>query len=187
MDIRKKLKLSEIKNEKDLIKIQFISYLRTDFVDRALYIVINKDLSINEIHFHSNDFGTGDWKNGRGVISCNRWETEDEVETKSYLSKHYPAMVLNGPQTEQYFYDKILHDIVSALPDETFGLYINSIVKKDRHDDKFDLSLLSFDSESENLLKNLAESPDQSEFPESHSDIESSSGSIFSRLRRRKK
>ena len=139
------LQLKKITHKGDKIQIQFVSYLREDFVGRILRLFIKNNKYIQQIHFSSNEYGTADWVNGDGIISCHRWEDEDSVQSLSKLSKHYPTLLLNGEASADYAINNIIPDVLDYFQDRKFAEYIHNIITNKRYDENLDLLQFSID------------------------------------------
>jgi|GEM_PF-3537603 len=114
--------ISSITHENDITTVEFITYLREDFVNTILRIRL-KDSKLFSIFFHSNAFGVAEWQNGEGFMNCNRWEDEDQAKSQSFLSRHYTTLILNGSQN----YDYALRNIVPDVCDSFEGEYAAKI------------------------------------------------------------
>ena len=98
----------------DLRILDFVSYLRPDFVDKAVSIAFDSVGQIKYVRLQSNNFGIANWINGEGFTDCHSWEKEDDAQSVSNLSKHYTTILLNGPVDSIIAKDKILPDIASS-------------------------------------------------------------------------
>ena len=98
----------------DLRILDFVSYLRPDFVDKAVSIAFDSVGQIKYVRLQSNNFGIVNWINGEGFTDCHSWEKEDDAQSVSNLSKHYTTILLNGPVDSVIAKDKILPDIASS-------------------------------------------------------------------------
>jgi len=108
---------SSVTHENDISTVEFVTYLREDFVNTILRIRI-KERKLLSIFFHSNTFGVAEWQNGEGFMSCNRWEDEDQAKSQSYLSRHYTTLILNGSQNFDYALENIVPDVCSSFNGE---------------------------------------------------------------------
>jgi hypothetical protein len=123
------LKLVSVTGEEDIIKVLFASYLKSDFVECSMTLIIAPDRRIREIYFSSNDFGTAEWKNGQGITDCNRWEDEDSAQSTSSLNKHYTAILQNGSMKTEYAESHIIPDVLSKIENRSLRTLVTAIVK----------------------------------------------------------
>lgn len=124
----KKLILDSIEFDNDFQIIRFASYLKEEFIERMIKLSIKNNI-IENIYFSSNDYGTATWVNEKGFIDSHRWETEDDLNEISYLSRHYPASLENGKVPEDYVFEKIIPDILWDMIDLDLSFDIFRIIK----------------------------------------------------------
>jgi len=128
---KKKLELEEVKENLNYQTYIFVSYLRPDFVDCILRITVNKENRvIEQLYFSSSSYGTASWINGSGVVEAHGWETEDSAAEVSYLSKHYPALLLNGEVSRDCAYSVIIPDVLSHLFNGKLAEILQNTVKE---------------------------------------------------------
>lgn len=126
----------------DLRILDFVSYLRPDFVDKAVSIAFDSGGQIKYVHLQSNNFGIANWLNGEGFTNCHSWEKEDDAQSVSNLSKHYTTILLNGPVDSIIAKDKILPDIASSTNSIELLSVINEIDKHSSSSLKFNIENL---------------------------------------------
>jgi hypothetical protein len=124
------VKLVSLTGDCGVTRIVFASYLKPDFVERAMTIHLGADRIVREIHFTSNEFGTADWVNGRGITDCHRWEDEETVQSTSYLNRHYTAILLDGPMDGVYAEERVIPDVLSAVESRALRETIESLVRE---------------------------------------------------------
>ncbi|MBN1531308.1 MAG: hypothetical protein JXA20_01465 [Spirochaetes bacterium] len=136
------IKLVSVTGDRDATRVVFASYLKPDFVERAMTVRIGADRIVREIEFSSNEYGTALWVNGRGITDCHRWEDEETVQSTSYLNRHYPALLLNGPMSEDYAERQVIPDVLDSLESVPLRETIRAMVGESRSETAIDPSLL---------------------------------------------
>jgi asparagine synthase (glutamine-hydrolysing) len=98
----------------DIFEVVFASYLKKDFISRALTLIHDSKLIMRSLRFHSNDGGIAVWENGKGIISANSWEDEDAgIDPDSLMRFRFP--LLNGAIAPDLARETIIHDVISHL------------------------------------------------------------------------
>ncbi|MBP7902157.1 MAG: hypothetical protein KA015_05020 [Spirochaetes bacterium] len=123
------LRFSNETKSNNLRILDFVSFLKPDFVDKAITIAVDDSCIIKHIRLHSNSFGIVSWINGEGFVNCHKWEDEDAAKSVSNLSKHYTALFINGPADTFLAKDKILPDIASSVNSKELSSVISEIEK----------------------------------------------------------
>ncbi len=109
-------------------KLTFASYLKKEYIEKAIVINLSIDNVINRIYFSSNNFGTVEWLNGTGLTNCHKWESEDMAKVPSYLSRRYTAILSDGAATPDYARGLIIPDVLDSLADsQLVEVLINTI------------------------------------------------------------
>jgi hypothetical protein len=111
-------------------KLRFVSYLREDYMEKGLFVYLKGD-KVQSVEFSSNKYGTVKWINGHGLLDAHRWETEEDLENISYLSKHYQSPLENGIVEPNRAWSDIIPDVLESLIDKDFSKIIYSIVSQD--------------------------------------------------------
>ncbi|WCL49222.1 hypothetical protein [Leptospira sp. GIMC2001] len=94
--------------------IVFSSYLKKNFLDRQLKIILN-NFSIDRLEFYSNRYGICKWNLKNKIYESNSWETESQVQDSSPLLKHYPSMSLNSETSSSYALGKIIPNVLEQI------------------------------------------------------------------------
>ncbi|HOF34486.1 MAG TPA: hypothetical protein PK624_09110 [Spirochaetota bacterium] len=123
------LRFSNETKSNNLRILDFVSFLKPDFVDKAVIIAVDDSGIINHVRLHSNTFGIVSWINGEGFVNCHRWENEDDARSVSNLSKHYTALLINGPADILLAKENILPDIISSINSKELLSVITEIEK----------------------------------------------------------
>lgn len=123
----KKLILEAIDRENESVTIRFVSYLKEDYIERLLKILIKNNVAV-EMYFSSNDFGTAIWVKEKGIVDSHQWETDDSLRKLSYLSRHYPALLQNGEVSIKYAFEKIIPDVLENMIDLNLSCTIYKII-----------------------------------------------------------
>jgi len=140
MDSDNKLYLIEATlNETDK-KLTFASYLKRDYIEKAVIINLSNDNIIERIFFSSNNFGTVEWLNGSGLSDCHKWENEDAAKKSSSLSRHYTTILSDGAETTDYARHLIIPDILDSLADSLLVEVLKNTINNDLNSEKIDLT-----------------------------------------------
>jgi hypothetical protein len=94
----------------------FEYFSRPGFVSHSAIICTNQDDTISSLSLSSSRIGQAIWEANKGLVSCNKWENEEELSSKSYLSKHYQQSTLDG-STSKSFAKSIYEDCISKAAD----------------------------------------------------------------------
>lgn len=112
----------------DIFEVVFASYLKKDFISRALTLIHDSSLIMRSLRFHSNDGGIAVWENGKGIISANSWEDEDAgIDPDSLMRFRFP--LLNGAIAPDLARETIIHDVISHLPNGELASILLKISK----------------------------------------------------------
>lgn len=125
-----KLIFDKIEEEKNRRAFHFKSYLKEDFIERALVITVDEFNISRKIYFSSNQYGTTTWINGHGVYDSHRWESEDDLEQLSTLAQRYPSLLENGFVPPEFAKEKIIPDVLENLLDNDLSSILYKIIKK---------------------------------------------------------
>ena len=95
-------------------RIEYIDYLKADYVNTALIINYDEenDLIISAT-LHSNLLGVINYESK--LTEVHIWEKEDQVRNISDITKHYPAILLNGLSNDKKIKDDIILEIKTFL------------------------------------------------------------------------
>lgn len=122
-----KLILDSAGREDAVRTLQYVSYLKEDYIERLLRLTVEDD-RLSTIYFSSNDFGTATWVRGAGIVESHRWETEDDLRDVSYLARHYPAPIEDGHVSDDYALKNIVPDVLGALIDPELARAVERLV-----------------------------------------------------------
>ncbi len=124
-------------------EVLFASYLKKDYVARALTLNIDSNAVIQIMRFQSNEFGIAIWSNGQGFHQANVWEDEDAaIDPESLKRFRYP--LLNGAVSIEVARKTIVADVVDYLPGKNLSSLIKNISVSQSWPAKFDLGLIQF-------------------------------------------
>jgi hypothetical protein len=123
-----KLILDELITENDSTVMKFKSYLKEDFVERALIITIISS-NVEKVYFSSREYGNATWYNGHGVNEANRWENEDDLMSLSILARRYPTILQDGAVAIDYAKKYIIPDVIDNMLDKDLAFKILQITK----------------------------------------------------------
>ncbi len=153
----KYLILENIEEAENSKKITFVSYLKQDYVEKSIIIKINQEAVISSFYFSSNEYGTAEWHNGKGVINPHRWENEDDLMSISTMAHRFPTLLLDGDVPVDFAREKIIPDIVNFLLDEELQEIIYSeISTQDSHKEyDWDSILRRYAEKSKEHLDNI--------------------------------
>lgn len=108
-------------------EITYLSYLREDFVDRVLRMLISPEGHLISVFFSSNTYGTCSWEPESGITDVHRWEDEDSAQDISNLSRHYTTLLLNGKMPREYG-QTIIDDVLAGLTDTALKERLEDII-----------------------------------------------------------
>ncbi len=120
-------------------KLTFASYLKKDFIEKAIIINLSNDNIIKRIFFSSYTFGTVEWLNGSGLGECHKWENEEMAKKSSALSRHYTAILSDGAETPDYARHLIIPDVLNSLADGQLVEVLKKTINSDLNSEKIDL------------------------------------------------
>ena len=64
-------------------------------------ITVDEENRIMKLFFNSYELGTTELDR-QGLVACNRWETEDQAQSVSYLARRFPIILQNGAEDADY-------------------------------------------------------------------------------------
>ncbi len=100
--------------EGDVNVLSVGEYLREGYVRRAITIRYRGD-DLLKVYIISDTYGTMEWESGVGMNRPHKWETEDQAEKASELSRYYTARIINGDMPHSYGIESILTDFEDLL------------------------------------------------------------------------
>ncbi|MDF3819768.1 hypothetical protein P3G55_07660 [Leptospira sp. 96542] len=109
------------------ISMEFSSYLREDFVEKNLKISISQN-KLNSLYFSSYQYGNALWTKEKGITECNRWENDEQLSSKSYLSKHFPSSFENAKLPAEHALKYIVPDVLDSLLDDNLQSILKEII-----------------------------------------------------------
>jgi len=128
-----KLYFEKMVIEDDHKKIYFTSYLRSDFVERSLVMTLNKNFTVSHIYLNSYEHGSAEWYNGEGLAESRFWESDDQAESSTYLTRRYTVRMANGPAKNEFAEKKIVPDVLDNMADRSFAKHVKRIVAKEKY------------------------------------------------------
>ena len=131
-----KLILDEIEELGDSKKLKFKSYLKEDWVENALIITLTNE-KLDRMYFSSNEYGTAEWINGKGIEQANRWETEDEIKDASTIAGRYPSIISDGDISSDIAYKTVIPDVLDNMLDLDFSVEVFNMVSKPSYTDEY--------------------------------------------------
>ncbi len=123
----KKLILDSVEKNNGITIVQLASYLKEDFIEHSIRITIENNI-VKKIYFSSNENGTATWVINKGIIESHRWESEDDINELSFLSRHFPIALEDGKVTNEFALKKIIPDILDNLIDLDLSSKIYKII-----------------------------------------------------------
>ncbi len=128
MSDSERIRLLSIERDDSGGKISFASFLKKDYVAKSLVIYLDGGGIIEKIFFSSNTYGTVEWENGRGLVNCHMWESEDQARKPTYLTRRYTSILSNGAADVGYAKETILPDVLDNLDDGEIAEWIEDII-----------------------------------------------------------
>lgn len=110
-------------------KISFASYLKKDYVAKSLVVYVGRNDLIEKIFFSSNEHGTVEWVNGAGLKNCHRWESEEQAQSPTYLTKRYTSILSDGAVGIDYARETIIPDILDNLHDGDIAELVSDVIQ----------------------------------------------------------
>jgi len=136
------LKLKDFIIKGDVKTVIYASYLREGFAERSIQIKLNNSNNFQELYFNSNKYGSVIWKNKIGLTDCHYWETEDEAQKVSDLSRHYTSLLADGVANVDFARKLIIPDILSQLKNNKLSNIINEIINLLEYNKPLDLAII---------------------------------------------
>jgi hypothetical protein len=130
LSFTEKLILESVRDDGAGLKLFFVSYLREDYIGRALTLSIDGKKRLEKIYFSSNDFGTASWINKYGLTESHRWENEDDLVYESTLTQRFPVIIEDGITPAAYAMGSIIPDVLENLLDLELSGEIKNIIQK---------------------------------------------------------
>lgn len=154
----KKLIFDDVIVEKNNRIIKFKSFLKEDFIERALIITLDSDDAVQKIYFSSNNYGTAEWIRKSGIYEAHRWETEDDLRSISTLARRYPVILQNGKVPIDYTMSRIVPDVLDNLLSRELSSEIYKIIENPNQDQACDWDAIISDYRklSDEHLKKMA-------------------------------
>lgn len=123
-----KIKLLGVERDGPGTKISFASFLKKDYIERAMVIYLDANGIISKLFFSSNDHGSVEWINGQGLRNSRAWESEDEAQSQSYLSRRYTAILSDGNAGNEYARKRIIPDVLDNLESGDVAEWIGDVL-----------------------------------------------------------
>ena len=139
-----KLYFEKVVHGDDQNKLYFTSYLRSDFVERSLVVILNDDDIVQSIYFSSYDFGSAEWINTHGIVDSRFWESDDQAGAPTYLTRRYTVRMADGPATGSFAHEKIVPDVLDNLVDRDFAGIISQMITSKNTSNKIDYRNMVF-------------------------------------------
>ncbi len=83
------------------------------FVNHAVFLRVDGQGRVVKLRLNSARFGLAVWESEKGLVECRAWESDDELERLSYVSKHYQAPLMGAEKDAEYARG-ILDDCLAA-------------------------------------------------------------------------
>ncbi len=131
------LRLHEIKEDNENRKFFFVSFLREDFVGRSLVITVDPAGLVSRVFISSCEEGSVEWLNGSGLDECRMWESDDQAESPSYLTRRYTSRLANGPAGEGHARNILIPDVLDRLEDRALAEFVWKLLGKKRSRARF--------------------------------------------------
>lgn len=125
-------------------KLYFISYLRRDFVERSAVITLDGTGRVAHLYLSSYRHGSVEWENGSGLSESRVWETEDQAQEPTYLTRRYTSRLSNGEAGTGYTMETIVPDVLDNMADEEVASILNNIITRNMSDVDAGFSRISF-------------------------------------------
>ncbi len=145
MDDTTKIKFLKVDRDGPGTKISFASFLKKDYVDKAMVIYLDAKGVISKIFFSSNDHGSVEWINGQGLRNSRAWESEEDAQSKSYLTRRYTAILSDGAAGNDFARDRIIPDILENLASGEIAEWIGDVLSVREYLVPADLSRLALE------------------------------------------
>jgi hypothetical protein len=115
--------------ENNISTIDYSEYLREDFILCSIKIKYKKRLfDIIEAYINHYEYGIIEIKDGKKEIHV--WETEDQSQSSSYLSRRYTVTLLNGVNTNKDFENKFIETVIKFIIHSSMDSKIKNILNK---------------------------------------------------------
>jgi hypothetical protein len=128
MSDSERIRLLSVERDASSGKISFASFLKKDYVAKSLVIYLDGSGIIEKIFFSSNTYGTVEWENGRGLVNCHVWESEDQARKPTYLTRRYTSILSDGAVDAGYARETILPDVLDNMEDGETAEWIEDII-----------------------------------------------------------
>ena len=136
--LEKTVKLEEGK------KLYFVSFLRRDFVERSAVITLDGMGRVAHLYLSSYRHGSVEWENGSGLSECRLWETEEQAQEPTYLTRRYTARLSDGESDSGYAAATILPDVLDNMADGEVASLLKDIITRERSDINAGASMIRF-------------------------------------------
>lgn len=123
-----RIRLLSVERDASRGKISFASFLKQDYVAKSLVIYLDGNSIIEKIFFSSDIYGTVEWENGKGLVNCHTWETEDQAREPTYLTRRYTSILSDGAADAGYAHETIVPDVLDNLEDGETAEWVEDII-----------------------------------------------------------
>ena len=99
---------------------------REDFLRAGVKVATNRDYLLTGLTFISSKYGIVVLNSDLKVLSCEVWETEDDITKVSYLTKSFPAFLSvssDDPETAK----AVIGDVLELADDELLSNFLNGL------------------------------------------------------------
>lgn len=106
----------------DEIDFIYEHYRHKDFIQHAIVITTDANRKVKRLYFNSCELGT--LHVGRdGSVTCHRWETEDEAQGASAISKHFTT-IGSVESKERELAEAIIRNVLRNIKEPIVGKYV---------------------------------------------------------------
>ena len=140
----KKIYFEKLFKDSKVIKYYFTSYLRLDFVEQSVVITVNENSKVKEIYFSSHEFGSVSWINDSGLQDCHVWETSEQAEEPTYLTRRFTMRLADGAAPVSHAVEKIIPDVLENMADVEISKILKKIIKRTEYNKEFDFKDYEF-------------------------------------------
>ena len=125
-------------------KLYFTSYLRRDFVEHSVVITLGGNGRVDHIYFSSYHHGSVEWNNGSGFSECRLWETEDQAQEPTYLTRRYTMRLSDGEAGPGFAENAIVPDVLENMADVKVASLLREIIAGKKSGAVFDFNNVRF-------------------------------------------
>lgn len=135
---------NRVKRTNEGVKYYFVSHLRRDFVERSVVLLVDERGYMKSLFFTSHRYGSAEWLNGEGLVSCHAWESGDDAQSATYLTRRYTVRLSDGVVDTNYAVKNIIADVLGGMADREFAAFLLRALKRGHHKRKLILDTQFF-------------------------------------------